>query len=226
MTPSSSSSAARPAAFLSAASGAPPSRTTAVLDALKQAILSGELKPGQALVETDLAVLLGVSKTPVREALKTLAGTGLVTISPYKGAVVRVIDDATARHIYDARQLLEPEALARAVGTRADWTTTAAALGRAEEAEDEAERSIATRDFHRGLYAHSGNPLLTRMLDELRDQAALISAAAWRRDPPSWERESAEHRAILAAAAAGDAAGAAGLLRAHIESFAERNFTT
>src|SRR5690348_852383 len=71
-------------AFLTGAAGALPSRTVAVLEAIKHAILAGELKPGQALVETDLAEVLGVSKTPVREALKTLAGAGLVCMSPYK----------------------------------------------------------------------------------------------------------------------------------------------
>lgn len=211
--------------YLVAASGTPPSRTTAVFDAIKHAILSGEVKPGQPLVETELAGMLGVSKTPVREALKTLAGTGLVTISPYKGAIVRVIDDAEARHIYDIRQLLEPEALSRAVAAGIDWAPAAAAFDRACAAVGEAERSLATRDFHRALYAGSGNPLLTGMLDELRDQSALVSAAAWRRDPPSWERESAEHRAILGAATSGDAVTAAALLRAHVASFAARNFT-
>ena len=105
-------------AFLTGAAGALPSRTVAVLEAIKHAILTGELRPGQALVETDLAEVLGVSKTPVREALKTLAGAGLVTMNPYKGAAVRVVDDEQARHVYDARLLLEPEALARAVRLR------------------------------------------------------------------------------------------------------------
>src|SRR6266487_4486969 len=108
-------------AFLTGAAGALPSRTVAVLEAIKHAILAGELRPGQALVETDLAEVLGVSKTPVREALKTLAGAGLVTMNPYKGAAVRVVDDEQARHVYDARLLLEPEALARAVTRGHDW---------------------------------------------------------------------------------------------------------
>ena len=76
-------------AFLTGAAGALPSRTVAVLEAIRHAILAGELRPGQPLVETDLAEVLGVSKTPVREALKTLAGAGLVTMNPYKGAAVR-----------------------------------------------------------------------------------------------------------------------------------------
>ena len=154
-----------------------------MLDAIKHAILAGELRPGQALVETDLATVLGVSKTPVREALKTLAGAGLVTMNPYKGAAVRVVDGEQARHIYDARLLLEPEALARAVAAGHDWHPAHQALTRADSARDQAERSLANRAFHRELYAGCGNPLLIRMLDDLRDQTALVSVAAWRHEP-------------------------------------------
>jgi DNA-binding GntR family transcriptional regulator len=233
--------------FLTGAAGALPSRTVAVLDAIKHAILTGELKPGQSLVETDLAAVLGVSKTPVREALKTLAGAGLVTMSPYRGAVVRLVDDEHARHIYDLRLFLEPEALGRAIAAGHDWRAARLALERAAIAADQAERSLANRDFHRELYAGCRNPLLTGVLDDLRDQTALVSTAAWRNDPaansdpaadhdpaaglrpagqpaPSWEREAEEHMAVLSAAEAGDARLAAGLLRAHIESFVRRNF--
>jgi DNA-binding GntR family transcriptional regulator len=234
---------AEPAArtpVLTGAIGALPSRTVAVLDAIKHAILTGELRPGQSLVETDLAAALGVSKTPVREALKTLAGAGLVTMSPYRGAVVRMVDDEHARHIYDLRLLLEPEALGRAIAVGHDWRAARLALERAAGAGDQAERSLANRDFHRELYAGCRNPLLTGVLDDLRDQTALVSAAAWRRDPaangepagsrpaaqpiPSWEREAEEHMAVLSAAEAGDVRLAAGLLRDHIESFVRRNF--
>jgi DNA-binding GntR family transcriptional regulator len=209
--------------------GALPSRTAAVLDAIKHAILAGELRAGQALVETDLAEVLGVSKTPVREALKTLAGAGLVTMSPYKGAAVRVVDDEQARHVYDARLLLEPEAVARAVTRGHDWGPAHEALARADGGADQPGRSLANRDFHRGLYAGCGNPLLVRMLDDLRDQTALVSAAAWRHEPgwlqaPSWEQEAAEHRSVLTAAEDGDAERAASLLRHHITSFVARNF--
>jgi len=217
-------------AFLTGAAGALPSRTVAVLEAIKHAILVGELKPGRPLVETDLAAVLGVSKTPVREALKTLAGAGLVTMHPYKGAVVRTVDDDQARHIYDVRLLLEPEALRRAVIADFDWQQAHGALDRADACADQAERSLANRDFHHDLYAGCGNPLLVRMLDDLRDQTALVSAAAWRHDPafpplvPSWEREAAEHRGIVNAAQDGEADRAAQLLKTHITSFVQRNF--
>ena len=217
--------------FLNGTTGAIPSRTEAVLDAIKRAILAGELRPGQSLVETELAQMLGVSKTPVREALKTLAGAGLVTMSPYRGAAVRAIDPASAAAVYDLRLLLEPEAVRRAVegsaaqtGTaQAGWAAAHAALQAAVAATDQAQRSLANREFHRALYLACGNSLLVKTLDDLRDQTALVSALSWEQ-APSWQQEAAEHQAILAAARRGAATGAATLLRAHIAGFADRHF--
>jgi DNA-binding GntR family transcriptional regulator len=200
-----------------------PSRTQFVLEEIKRRILTGQLTPGQALVETELAARFGVSKTPVREALKTLAGTGLVVMSQYKGVTVRMVDADMAREVYDVRLLLEPEALRRAVLRGAALDTAKDALTRADIATDTAERSLANREFHRALYLPCGNPLLGRMLDEVRDQAALVSAVAWAADP-SWEREASEHREILRLALEGDADGAARALHAHIASFVERAF--
>ncbi len=204
--------------------GSLPSRTEAVLDAVKHGILTGALKPGQPLVETELAARLGVSKTPVREALKTLAGTGLVIMSPYKGAWVREVDQALAHSVYDMRLLLEPVAAVRTAATgRPSWEGAEAALDRADRAADAAERSLANRDFHRALYAGCGNPLLVSQLDDLRDQTALVSSAAWA-VRPSWEMEAREHRAILHAAQSGKPELVGDLLRDHIGAFVERNF--
>jgi DNA-binding GntR family transcriptional regulator len=240
--------------FLNGSTGAAPSRTEAVLDAIKHAILAGELRPGQGLVETELAQLLGVSKTPVREALKTLAGAGLVTMSPYRGATVRAIDPASAAAIYDLRLLLEPEAVRRAVQASAvqasavqagavqaagvqaggahagaarpddgTWTAAQAALAASDAAADQAQRSLANREFHRALYLACGNSLLVKALDDLRDQTALVSVLSWKHGA-SWQQEAAEHRAILAAARNGAADEAAALLHAHIAGFAGRHF--
>ncbi|MEU8892290.1 GntR family transcriptional regulator [Streptomyces sp. NPDC048442] len=200
-----------------------PSRTQYVQEAIKHAILTGQLPPGSALVETELAAQFGVSKTPVREALKTLAGTGLVVMSQYKGVTVRTVDAAMAHEVYDVRLLLEPEALRRTVTRRVSLDPAAEALVRADGAADEAERSLANRDFHRALYAQCGNPLLARMLDEVRDQAALVSTVAWHA-APSWQREADEHKEILRLAHAGDAGGAARALHEHIASFVHRAF--
>ncbi len=200
-----------------------PSRTQFVLDSIKHRILGGELSPGQPLIETELARAYGVSKTPVREALKTLAGTGLVEMSQYKGATVRTVDAAMAREVYDVRLLLEPEALRRTVLRGAPLDAAREALVRADAAEDAAERSLANREFHRALYVDCGNPLLGRLLDGVRDQAALVSAVAWAADP-SWVREATEHEHILRLALAGDQDGAARALHDHIASFVRRAF--
>ncbi|MFJ2114438.1 MULTISPECIES: GntR family transcriptional regulator [unclassified Streptomyces] len=200
-----------------------PSRTQYVLEAIKHSILTGGLTPGQALVETELAAQFGVSKTPVREALKTLAGTGLVVMSQFKGATVRTVDAAMAHQVYDVRMLLEPEALRRSLARRASLENAREALLRADGATDRAERSLANREFHRSLYLSCGNPLLTRVLDEVRDQAALVSTVAWAA-VPSWEREADEHREILRLALAGDIDGAALALHDHIASFVQRAF--
>ncbi|MDT0344798.1 GntR family transcriptional regulator [Streptomyces litchfieldiae] len=200
-----------------------PSRTQFVLEHVTHAILTGGLAPGSPLVETELAARFGVSKTPVREALKTLAGRGLVVMSEYKGASVRTVDAEMVRSVYDVRLLLEPEAVRRSVVSGAGLEAAHAALERADAASDAAERSLANRDFHRALYLPCGNPLLARMLDDLRDQAALVSSVAWQARP-TWEREADEHRSILARAEEGDAKAAADLLREHIEAFVHRAF--
>lgn len=206
-----------------------PSRTQYVLDAVRHGILTGELSPGRPLVEAELAAHFGVSKTPVREALKTLVGSGLVVTSQYKGVTVRTVDAAMAHEVYDVRLLLEPEAVRRTVASGASAASrtgvreAAEALVRAEAAADAAERSLANRDFHRALYLPCGNPLLARMLDEVRDQSALVAAVAWAAGP-TWDQEAAEHREILRLAEDGAAEGAARAVREHIARFVGHAF--
>jgi DNA-binding GntR family transcriptional regulator len=204
----------------------PASRTEVVLEEIRRGILTRELLPGQPLVEAELAQRLGVSKTPVREALKVLSNSGLVTFSPYKGASVCVVDAALAQSVYDVRLVLEPEAVRRTVELRdpALLEDAADALKEASAAiaeRDQAELSLLNRRFHRALYSGCGNPLLVNILDDLKDRAALISIVGWEANP-SWRREWNEHKAILAAAKKGDAEGAAELLRQHIAEFLER----
>lgn len=193
-------------------------------DAIKEAILSGEFGPGETLVEAEVGALLGVSKTPVREALRILAGSGLVTMSTYKGAAVRVMDAESAHAVYDLRALLEPEAVRRAVERGADFGDARQVLAGVEtgaNATDRAKASLTNRLFHRALYAGCGNPLLVEFLDGLRDQAALITVTGWGISP-TWQGEAAEHRAILAAAESGNARQAEHLLRRHITDFLDR----
>ncbi|MBB4689377.1 GntR family transcriptional regulator [Amycolatopsis jiangsuensis] len=202
----------------------PASRTEVVLEEIRRAILTRELRPGQQLVEAELAARLGVSKTPVREALKVLSNSGLVTFSPYKGASVCVVDAELARSVYDVRAVLEPEALRRSVLAGDAFEDAADALKEASAALADADHtalSLLNRRFHRALYAACGNPLMVSILDDLRDRAALITVVGWDANP-SWRNEWSEHKAVLTAAREGDANGAAGLLRDHVAAFLDR----
>jgi DNA-binding GntR family transcriptional regulator len=209
----------------------PPSRTDFVLQTIREAILAGELSPGQPLVESELAARFAVSKTPVREALKTLAGTGLVVMSTYKGASVAVLDRELLRSVYEVRAVLEPAALRLAIAGEARFDAAAEALAAAAAVGEtppgpagqtgRVRMSLANRQFHQALYAGCGNRLMVEMLDGLKDRAALFAVAGWGVSP-TWAEEAVEHAAILAAAQRRDADRATELLRRHIQKFDER----
>src|SRR5690625_146717 len=86
-----------------------------VCSVLRKAILKGELKAGEKLVQSELAEVIGVSRMPIREALRTLEIERLITIEPHKGAVVRSISKHDIEEIYELRTILEPLALRKSV---------------------------------------------------------------------------------------------------------------
>jgi DNA-binding GntR family transcriptional regulator len=208
----------------------PRSTTTSdlVVDAIREAILSGRLQPGETLVERRLAELLGVSKTPVREALITLAASGLVTVTPNRGAVVRAVNTSDVHKAYEVRLLMEPWAVARTVREGGLDSARAAAKAALEDAhrhlpdEDHVQLSLANRRFHRALYADCGNEIVVRQLDGLQELAALGAVALlwerWR----TWRAEYDEHAEILRAVEAGEAETAERLLRKHIRQSVRR----
>jgi len=200
------------------------SRGDLIANEIKRAILSGRYKAGSPLTETAIAEELGTSKTPVRDALKALSGTGLVTSSSHRGTSVRAVDESMALAVCDLRLLLEPEAVRRTVLRGIDASGFCAAIERmveAEHGEDMMERSLANRAFHRQLYAGCGNPALVKVLDDLTDVNALISVTVWDRIE-SWVGEAGEHRKMAKDAQAGRADAVAGRLRQHIEVFQRR----
>jgi DNA-binding GntR family transcriptional regulator len=205
----------------------PRSTTTSdlVIAAIRSAILAGHLKPGETLVERRLAEQLGVSKTPVREALITLAATGLVTVNANRGTAVRTVNAADVRHAYEVRGLLEPWAVARTVRQAATLTTARAALDEARthhSAGDRVPLSLANRRFHQALYAGCGNPLVIRQLDALQELAALGAVALIWAQRPTWRAEHADHQEILEAAEAGAATRAERLVRRHLRQSLQR----
>jgi DNA-binding GntR family transcriptional regulator len=200
----------------------PVSRTEIIVQTIREAILSGRLKSGEPLVERELAEQLGVSKTPIREALKILSKSGLVDALSFRGAAVRVVNVKLAETVYDARLVVEPEALRRSVPLQSPesiseaWAllTQAAEAGRMG---DFLPLSLTNRRFHRILYSNCGNELLISFLDHLGDQVSLITIDCWRSNE-TWPSEAAEHDAILEAVEAGDTQLAVDRLAAHISA--------
>ena len=196
-----------------------------VLHELRELILGAELPPGSRLGEVELAERLGVSRTPVREALSRLAAEGLVDVSPNRGARVATWTVAELEGVFDLRISLEPQLTGFAVPN--------ASAADVEELEDLARRMVAVggpgpgqdldalvplnRAFHDRLITLAAHPALATAL------AAAIHPPIVRRnfsayDPESLRRSLAHHLEIVAAMRAGDPGWARAVMTAHVSN--------
>ncbi len=193
----------------------------AVYDRLKSAIVEGELAPGARMLEVELAEKLGVSRTPVREALLRLAQEGLAELLPGRGARVRVLSPAEVAEVYEVRAALEAEA-ARLAALRAsggeleELAQLEAALHEIPRA-DLAAQTRADARFHARLVALSKNRELERLFHQL--DAKLALARRFSADENQSPKTLAEHRAIVEALKSRNPEAAAQAARAHIERF-------
>jgi DNA-binding GntR family transcriptional regulator len=202
--------------------GAEPLQIETVVDrvyaVLRQRIADGELERGVRLRQEALADELGVSRTPLREALRRLAAEGLVEFHPNRGAQVPELSAETVRAAYEARLILEPGA-ARVAATRRP-AAQIAAMHEAVEAQRGAsgpEAYAASRAFHLALVRASGNEYLVRLAEALWVPG--IAQAIYEQHRDAQERlvaDVAEHERIAAAIEAGDGDLAEALTRHHI----------
>ena len=193
---------------------------------IKGEILDERLLPRQPLIEAELAAKYGMSKTPVREALLSLAREGLVEMSSFRGGRVRDFTADDAREIYELRELLEPFALRRAVPrlTDGDRRSLRALLDKAQAAAEGGDRRELSRlncAFHSSLVARCRNEKVIEILAHLQNQVRVMSMRLWN-VRATHLREAEQHRAILTAVEAGQADQAAELLGEHISEFRER----
>jgi DNA-binding GntR family transcriptional regulator len=193
-----------------------------VRDKLRERILSGEFTPGDRLVEGRLSDEMGVSRIPVREALRALAAEGLVTIEPRRGASVSVLSDAAAYDMVEVRATLEG-LNAKLAAQRRDKDTAARLRNFLEEGSvaaraDSLDSFLALNSqFHETLATIAGNVVLTELLRSLRDRTALLFAPSnMRRARQNWE----EHAQILNAVIAGNGDLAALLASQHVHNAA------
>lgn len=184
-----------------------------VVSQVRAAIIEGRLRPGDHIVEGALTRLLGVSRTPVREALILLEREGLVVSEPHKGSFVRAFDEADVAAIFSMRTTLENFAAERALSvlSESDLRHLGDLIAQQEQAIREGLfGQVRAKDmaFHAYLVGRAGHPLLERAWGELVAQvAALLYLRAEAIADYDETNALREHRAILDAFSARDLDG-------------------
>ncbi len=192
---------------------------------IKERLLDGSYPGGTLLSENELARRLGVSRTPVRQAMLRLAGESLVELYPRRGALVLPPRASEPDEVLEARLLVETHCARRAAQ---HGTALAGALRETIEAQEAslldggAGFLAADREFHRRIVVANGNEILVGYYEGLRDRQQRLLARTVTRDPDSIRQFVAEHRAIVEAIARGDGEGAAGLTERHLRNASAR----
>lgn len=192
----------------------------AVYDHVRDMVLSGALVPGEQINEIALAATLGVSRTPLREAIGQLVADGLVEDRPYRGKFVRLFSPKQIADLYEVRAVLESHAVRLATPL-----LTAEQVERLREILHETEEALAAgdlawyaeadRNFHETLASYCDNQTLIESLQRLASQIQIVRSVA-NHDPEVVQRTALERPAVVAALEARDAERAAELMRQHI----------
>lgn len=198
-----------------------------VAEQLRRLILTGQHKPGERLVEDKLSAELGVSRVPIREALRTLAAEGLVDLPPRRGASVAQLSPAIAHDLVEVRATLE--GLNARLAARHHEPAIVAELQQVLTEGNAAAQSGNVDDlvrlngaFHDKLAQAGRNSILWDIMRTLRERTSLVFAAnTARRSNDDWD----EHSRILAAVIDGDEELAALLATRHVHQAAEAAFS-
>lgn len=192
---------------------------TIVADILRAAILKGELKGGQQLIQADIAEQFGMSRIPVREALKQLEAEGLVKLNPNKGAIITELSADEVQEIYEIRAFLETGAIELSI-----MNLTAEDLNRAEEilkaidnAPDVNKWLELNWEFHSCLYSPANRPRLLSIINNLH-----INVARYMRiylELMNFEDKSQEeHYKIISACRERNPKEAVAIIKQHLEN--------
>ena len=191
-----------------------------VFNTLREGILKGELQPGERLMELQLAAKLGVSRTPIREAIRMLEQEGLAVTIPRRGAEVAKMTEKDMNDVLQVREALDELAVSIACEQ-----ITEEELAKLEEALKEFEAAIGTKDikqiadtdiaFHDIIYQASGNPKLVTILNNLREQIYRYRIQ-YLKDEKNYPNLLDEHREILEGLKKGDKEFVTGSMRRHV----------
>jgi DNA-binding GntR family transcriptional regulator len=189
---------------------------------LSREILSGRTDPGERLVEEQLTRRLGISRAPLREALRLLAQQGLVEHIPRRGARVATLSDQDVRELYEVRDVLERHAVQQALAPSADRYVDGvrAALDVMRDATADGDRMViadAHRRFHVALVALGGNRQLSALYESVLVRLQLYMAVNLRREAEVSTASDGVHRheRLLAVVEAGDAEAVLDALAGH-----------
>ncbi|MGA2550545.1 MAG: GntR family transcriptional regulator [Burkholderiaceae bacterium] len=193
-----------------------------VVDELRARILSGVLAPGSVLRQEALSVELGVSRIPLREAIRLLSSEGLVDVVAHRGAFVSLLSEAEVRELFDLRLRLEP------------WLLSHAALRVSQEELDAAEALVAKMDtalpedwgalnwaFHESLYRPANRPSALNMIRALHEKSERYFRLQVMNAPIRREAR-AEHLSMIELCRARRAEEAEAALARHIEAAADQ----
>ncbi len=194
-----------------------PKLSTVAYGALLDMILRGTIAPGELVTERQIAARLGMSRTPVREAVRRLEGEGTLERQRDGALIVRPYSMEEFLQALAVRRLLEGEAARLAAGKMAP-AVLAAARERTERLRRDGLAETARqddRDFHAAVAAASGNPVLATTIGDLRKRTAMFRLG---RLPERVDQVCDEHLAIVEALAAGDGEAARTAMQTHIDS--------
>ncbi|UUN30701.1 FCD domain-containing protein [Streptomyces sp. FIT100] len=198
-----------------------------VYSLLRRWIVSGELVPGQRLVESEIARRLGTSQAPAREALKRLAHEGLVNSLPHRGTFVAAVSEQQAQEVRDIRVMFEEYAARHATGRLAPealrlLTADVDAMRRAAESGDIGDFRDADMSFHRNVCAACGNSALIRLWRTIEPSMwglHVLGNPLYRGD---WRAMAEHHAELLSALRSGEPDETAALFAAHAAGEASR----
>lgn len=187
---------------------------------IRNGIQNREFLPGERLREVDLAAAIGLSRTPIREALSRLESEGLVIHDPIRGIIVAELDYSMVTELYFMREVLEGTA-ARLAAQHASEVEISVledlCLQYAQAGDDQSMLAIRNRQFHDTLYRCSHNRYLIKALTILHDTLILVGSSTLK-DPDRVLETIKEHEAVVQAIRARDPEGADKALRNHIHA--------
>ncbi|MEH0545571.1 GntR family transcriptional regulator [Streptomyces sp. B21-105] len=190
---------------------------------VKQGVLNRRYQGGALLTEGELAEAVGVSRTPVREALLRLEVEGLIKLYPKKGALVLPVSAQEIADVVETRLLVEEHAARKAVPAPAGLIERLEELlerQREQTSEgDLAAAAVTDRCFHAEIVRSGGNEILSRLYDQLRDRQLRMGVAVLHSHPDRIAKSLTEHEELLRALRSGDADAAVAVVHRHIGWF-------